>query len=168
MVEWAITGQSAGHIPTVPLSLPQLSWTLLERSQGQKKNPFFLFQRPSLVSEGGEEETRTTRVNISHVDKQIPSMSLFPVHPWPFNASRVQKDGREQMEIGGLGDWKKEVENSMAGDHGAVGLLLQGNLVFNPCPSPGDLLCFPSSLHDLEIHKRGLEMYENVLHKWWI
>lgn len=34
-----------------------------------------------------------------------------------------------KMGKGRLGDWKKEVENSMAGDHGAVELLLQGILL---------------------------------------
>lgn len=37
---------------------------------------------------------------------------------------RRMEEGK--MERGRLGDWKREVENSMAGEHGAVELLLQG------------------------------------------
>lgn len=112
------------------------------------------------MSEGGEEEMRTTRANISHVDRQTQGLPcpFFQCIHGLFMQAEFRRMEERKMERGRLGDWKKEVENSMAGDHGAVELSLQGTLVFNPCPGPGDLLCFPSSLHDLEIRKRGLKL----------
>lgn len=86
------------------------------------------------MSGGGEEEMRITGANNSHVDKQIqgfPCLLFQCIHGFLMQVEFRRMEERK-MGRGRLGDWEKEVENSMAGDHGAVELLLQGTLVFDP------------------------------------
>lgn len=74
---------------------------------------------------------RTRGANISHVDKQIQGFPcpLFQCIHGLLMQVEFRRIKERKMGKGRLGDWKKEVENSMAGDHGAVELLLQGILL---------------------------------------
>lgn len=77
MVEWAITGQNP-HVEHIPAVLVQIILNKARDEAKGRKKIFFVSQKTSPVSEGGEEEMRTTRANISHVDRQTQGL------PCPF------------------------------------------------------------------------------------
>lgn len=112
--------------------IPTILNNAREEAKGRKKT--FLSPRTLLMSGGGEKEMRTTPADISHVDKQIQGLScpFFQCIHGLLMEEEFRRMEERKMERGRLGDWKKEVKNSMAGDHGAVQLLLQGTLLFDP------------------------------------
>lgn len=75
------------------------------------------------MSGGGEEETRTTQADISHVDKQIQD------RPCPFfqfiHGLLMQPEFRRIEE-------RKMARGRFGGGHGAVELLLPGTFLFDP------------------------------------